>query len=245
MRRSWLTFLFLFPLLAVFTACQDNSTETIHGNGDFRSEARIVGAAHAVSLNGLKADLVVTQSSNVSLRIEADENLLPLISSTVGNGRLTIEPVRDRLHLEPSAQMQIQVSLPGVNDIDLAGIGDASASAIHGERLHVSLSGVGSIVLSDLAVTRFTVDSAGVGSVHAAGTATHQDVNISGTGSYIAQDLPGGDATLTISGAGNAVVRVSDALRVTLSGSSSIMYYGNPQIEQHVSGVGTLVRLGD
>jgi hypothetical protein len=44
---------------------------------------------------------------------------------------------------------------------------------------------------------------------------------------------------------GSATVRVSDLLRADISGGGSVRYYGNPTIDEQVSGLGQVEKLGD
>ena len=76
------------------------------------------------------------------------------------------------------------------------------------------------------------------------GVADWQDLIISGAGHYLGHDLFSRLATVTVSGAGSAVVRVSDRLEATVSGSGLVEYIGNPWVDAQVSGTGVVRRIG-
>jgi hypothetical protein len=83
----------------------------------------------------------------------------------------------------------------------------------------------------------------GAGSLEASGTVPKLAVTISGAGDMKARDLAVLDAQLTISGAGGAVVRVSDTLQANMSRIGSIEYLGDPRVTSQVSGIGTVKRI--
>jgi len=70
--------------------------------------------------------------------------------------------------------------------------------------------------------------------MHGLGDYLHAD--ISGASLLSAFDFPVRAADLNLSGASNARVTVSDHLKVTASGASSVLYRGNPVVDKTVSG---------
>jgi hypothetical protein len=65
-------------------------------------------------------------------------------------------------------------------------------------------------------------------------------VTVAGAGSIAARDLAVQNAELTMSGAGKAVVRVSDTLKAQLTGAGSVEYIGSPRVESQITGGGTV-----
>ena len=81
-----------------------------------------------------------------------------------------------------------------------------TASTLSAGKLNVTLSGSGGIILG--------------------GTADPQEITISGSGQYDATGLASKVVTADISGSGHAVVKTSDMLDATISGSGSLTYIG-------------------
>jgi len=52
------------------------------------------------------------------------------------------------------------------------------------------------------------------------------------------------DAVVTLSSMGSATVRVSGTLDVTISGSGTVYYIGNPVITSNITGTGSLQKIG-
>src|SRR3712207_1838364 len=80
----------LVGVLGLFgiTAC--NSLFGVNGSGNLISETRQVAGFSAVDLDGV-GELNIQQGSTESLLIEGDDNIVPLITSTVRNGRLVLD----------------------------------------------------------------------------------------------------------------------------------------------------------
>jgi len=85
----------------------------------------------------------------------------------------------------------------------------------------------------------------GAGNIHISGIAGAQKLSLSGIGNYNTQDLKSTSASVSLSGAGNAMIWVTDALDVHISGAGSVEYYGHPIITKEISGVGSLDPKGD
>src|SRR5687767_8419257 len=88
--KSRLSMWVLLPL--VLSACglfQGDDDRVITGSGRVTSETRAVSGITAIALEGL-GEVVVQQGATEGLIIEAEDNLLPLITSTVENGTLRL-----------------------------------------------------------------------------------------------------------------------------------------------------------
>jgi hypothetical protein len=82
----------------------------------------------------------------------------------------------------------------------------------------------------------------GSGTITVNGTAVDQDLEISGSGRYQAEQLTSKTVKAQISGSGTANVLATDMLDVKISGSGSLTYTGNPQVTQEISGSGKLIK---
>ena len=83
-------------------------------------------------------------------------------------------------------------------------------------------------------------DISGSGEIYLTGTDTveTQSIEISGSGSVEAINLPVRKSTIDMSGSGDSKVYVLETLDVEISGSGEVIYKGNPIISQQVSGSG-------
>lgn len=193
---------------------------TVRGSGHVVSEPREVRDFTGVVLAGI-GELTIEQTGTESLTIQAEDNILPLLTSDVSSGTLRLG-TRSNTSITTTEPIIYRLTVKDLDSLTVSGSGDATAL--------------------DLQTGAFTVDVSGSGNVTVGGTATTQDVSISGSGTYTAEDLASNAAEVTISGSGNAVVRVSETLDATISGSGSVAYIGDPAVSQRVSGSGTITR---
>ena len=83
--------LWILPLFAIlFTSgCIGPYSDCITGSGNVVSKDFTVDEFHSVGF-GVHGNLYITQSAQQSLRIEAEDNVLELLTVNVENGRLNI-----------------------------------------------------------------------------------------------------------------------------------------------------------
>jgi hypothetical protein len=190
--------------------------ESVRGSGNVTSERRDVGGFNEVELRGI-GDLTVRQTGSESLTVEAEDNIIPVLKTEVENNRLTIG-VEDNTAIQTTKPINYELTVKDLNALILSGSGNIDAADISTDELGVVLSGSGG--------------------VKAAGKADSQDVDISGSGSYRAENLESEKARVELDGSGTATVNVSDRLDARIRGSGSVEYYGDPTVSQDVSGSG-------
>lgn len=212
----------LLPLLAgvfIVSGCAiGGGATTVRGSGHVKTERRTVAAFDQVAFSGV-GQLTITQTGKESLTVEADDNLLPLLTSSVSGGTLQLG-VKENTELQAATTLKFTVTVKALKGISLSGAGNAQVDALTTPALTVTLSGAG-----HLAVT---------------GRADRQEVSLSGVGSYDGSQFSTKTAKVIISGTGNAIVQVSGTLDAEVSGVGSVDYIGNPTVTQHVTGLGSV-----
>ena len=153
-----------------------------------------------------------------SLRIEAPDNILPLITTTVRDGALKIGIQRP---LSQLATVTIQVGVPVLDRGELYGVGSISASGVSGQR--------------------FEVRMVGVGTVTASGAVESVDVLGQGVGTTRLFDLASESAKVWLSGVGTVEVNATQSLFARVFGLGTVFYSGNPgEIDAVVEGFGSI-----
>jgi hypothetical protein len=229
-------------LAALLAGCQMNVTR---GSGNVSSETREVSGFNRVQLAWV-GDLDIATGAGEGLTIEAEDNILPFITSEVRDGTLIIgldAPAGDGTIL-PTRPVRYQLGVDTLEGIAISGAGNVSAPALEAEQFDLQLSGAGNIEMGPLTAQRLAVDSGGAGNLSVTGQVEEQTVTLSGLGNYQAGDLESATARLTLSGAGNATVWVTDSLDVNLSGAGNVEYYGEPQVTESIGGLGRVKSLG-
>lgn len=137
--------------------------------------------------------------------------------------------------------VDLTVTLPAVEAIDLAGAGRLVGTGFEGAELEVSLAGAGECELTELRLDHLEIDLAGAARCETQGTARIQEISIVGAGSYEGFDLESEEATVSVAGAGAAEVMVTERLEGSVAGIGNISYRGSPKkITQSVSGLGSV-----
>lgn len=215
------------------------------GSGNVVSETRAVSDFHAIDID-YPATVFVSQGSQESLKIEAEDNLIPNLKTEVRNGTLEIFYRRENdRHVNPTKTVRITIVVKDLDEVDFNSAGELTIKELQAENLDVSLSGAGNLELKDVHLDGLGVNLSGAGSMSASGVADNLNLNISGFGDFKGADLHGQVARVNISGAGSATVWADEDLMANISGAGSISYYGSPSVTRQISGVGSINHVAD
>ena len=188
------------------------------GSGTMAIETRDVSGFSEIDLSG-SGMVLVSVTGTESLTVEAEDNILSLLTTEVKDGRLilganqSILPTRDIVYT--------------VTVINLEA---------------VTVSGSGSVAAVDVAANGFEVDISGSGTVTPEGVSERLDVSISGSGAFEGGALVAATGTVSVSGSGEALVNVTDDLDADVSGSGTVGYIGDPTVSTSISGSGEVSR---
>ena len=218
----------------------------VQGSGQIESQTREVQDFLVVSIN-YPADVTIEQGRVESVKLEADDNLLPQISTEVDSGVLLIENKENRWseRVNPTERVKITIVVKDLREIEFSSAGNVTVESLKTDELSLHLNGVGEIILNDLDVRKLESRLSGAGNIEANGVADELDIRISGVGGFDAPKLESLVGVVRISGAGSATVFVKDDLTARVSGAGSINYYGSPTLDEDVSGAGSVSRADD
>jgi hypothetical protein len=229
------------------------------GSGNVVTESRDVRDFDRVSLSG-SGSIFLTQTGEESLTIEAEDNVLPLLTSDVQGGELklgflnhigtvtTNAPIRyyltvKNLHgltISGAGKVEMSTLATDALGVTISGSGSIQAPALTAEALEIRISGSGKITASPLQADTLTVAISGTGHAILSGKATRQEISIPGAGAYDAAELVSDAARVRVSGAGSATVNARETLDARISGIGSIRYAGQPQVTKSISGLGSI-----
>jgi hypothetical protein len=246
-RQCWSLWTVVVLLLAAGCGLLQRGERVITGSGRVTTEARTVAGIERVALEGL-GEVELHQGAAEALTIEAEDNLLPLITSVVDAGtlRLGFDRATWRDTLRPTAPIRFVLTVRDLEAFDLSGSGSLHASSLQASRLSLRLSGAGDLTVDHLESSALDVRIEGTGSVSVAGQAAEQTLAITGSGQYHAGDLDTQTTSVTISGSGDAVVWARDDLSIDISGSGTVSYWGDPHISRReIGGTGDINPMGE
>jgi len=145
------------------------------------------------------------------------------------------------LHLLPEQTLvsdRLSISASGTSSVYFETYGRLDAN-----RLAITLSGASSFRGDNISAGTINATLSGSSTLNLAGESTQFYLTSSGTSRTRAFDLISDHLNARLSGSSNAQVTVQETLRATLSGSSWLIYAGNPDIlHSQTSGVSSLRR---
>lgn len=218
---------------------------SVPASGKIKTETRDIQGFMAIAIK-YPAEILVQQGKTESVTVEADDNLLPQLTTEVRNDTLYIEnnePVWGK-RVRPSKTVNITITVKDLKEIDFSSAGKLQVENLKTDKLKMVLSGAGEVIFNGMSVQEFESVLSGAGSIMADGTADDVKLTISGFGSFDSPQLTSTTADVHISGAGSATLAVKDELTATVSGAGSVNYIGSPKVVQHISGAGSVKQAG-
>jgi hypothetical protein len=230
---------FLAALLGL-ASCQINFGNSVKGNGQRTTQSRQVGNFTKLGVAG-NFDVVVKPGAGFSLSITADDNLLPLIETTVSDGELLVAVHNDK-NIRSNSAITIVIGMPQVQAISSRGSGkivaEGTVSGIN--LLALAIAGSGTI---ELAADCPTVEAevTGSGTLTLRGKCRLVKANIAGSGEIKSDQLKAETANVNIIGSGDATVYASMAIEANVVGSGDVRYFGNPtEVRNNTTGSGSI-----
>lgn len=212
----------------------------IEGNGRIRSENRVVDNFTSVTMSG-DYDVFIEQANTSEVIVEGDENLLPyVLTENRSTSTLEIRNANNRC-LRSSQPIKVTIKTPDLFRATNAGSGYMSCDYVYNRNFEVILSGSGEIDCYKLDTEHLKVTLSGSGKITFQGKTVSSDMLISGSGRIKAFDMDQDECYITISGSGDAYVYVFDFLKVSIPGSGSVFFRGNPDLDYRIDGSGRVV----
>ena len=191
--------------------------QIVTGSGNVVTETRDVSNFSRITLAGI-VNVYVTQGAGTSVRIEAEDNLIPYFGTTVTGDTLTIGIKHEYIgvNLHPLKPVKFYVTTPKIEAVTLAGSGN--------------------IIVGDTQTTGFNVSLLGSGNISTGKlTATNVDAKLAGSGNISLGTVSATEVTANIAGSGNIGIEtvMADKISSTTSGSGDITISGEVT-EQHI-----------
>lgn len=230
-----LTYICCIATLA-FASCKGKS---VQGDGNVISHEIPIEIYSEIKVEGA-IDIVYNAKPDEAayLRIEADDNIIPLIDVKVKGRSLT---VKARESINPS-RFVIYTNSPSLKYVESKGASNIQLrGAIAGDELKIEMKGTGNFKADNLVYDKAEFQLKGAGNMEMAGQVHKAKIEISGTGDIKASDLLVNEMESSIRGSGNIDINVLDKLSVEIKGSGTVAYKGNPQItKKNIKGAGVL-----
>lgn len=226
-----------------------SSTTVKAGNRYVTKEFRVDRFTH-VALSGSIDITFSQQPGNRKVEVYTSDNLLDLLDIHVKGGTLHIG-FKKNVSVQYN-KLDIRVVSPEISGFSIAGSGDVkvltpltadrlsfsingsgdiACAAISCKDLQVHINGSGDVEMGPLKATTVKGSIAGSGDLELKGRADEAHLTIAGSGDIDARQLQAAKVTAGISGSGEIRCHATDLLKVSIAGSGSVGYKGNPRLE--------------
>ena len=219
MKKIFLLFVIVSITFVIFSCDKITNNDCVKGSKNIVYENRILPDFHSIISNG-SGNFYISQGQTDSLIIGTDDNILPLIHTSVNNGKLYIESES----ICPT-QLNYRVYMKSIRQFSLGGSGNIVASdTIHTDNLNIDIDGSG------------TVDLFGTSGIYS--------VSLNGSGNIELMNFITDSAQVTVNGSGTIRVNATKYLYAYINGSGNIYYKGNPIVKNlKINGSGQIINV--
>ncbi len=208
------TKLFVVCLLFTLAGCDIGG---IRGNGHLITEQRKVEPFINVDAGG--AFRIEWHSGPPTASLTIDENLMQYVEMEVRDRVLYIRTTR---HIWSRRSAKVVLTSNTLEGASFSGASQLTAHQLTGSKFYLETSGA----------SKATLD----------GAVDELIASITGAGDLRAESLQTKTAQVSVTGAGDARIAVSDNLKVSITGAGKIEYTGDPHIQREITGAGSIRR---
>lgn len=242
----------LFGLLALCFLCFALlffSYLTNRTTGDIITEERDVEPFENIVFKG-QGTLHLIQDNEYNVEVRTDENTMNKVIVDNTDDGLEIEYRRSSLWpfgpIFNNKELDIYITTPVLSNIKVEGAGKIQSDYFNTDEIILDLDGASKVNIDDLYANLVKINAAGASEINLSGAVQRQEIVFEGASSYSAYDLTSETATITLDGAGDAKVYVTDTLDVEINGAGKLVYKGNPEdVNKDIAGVGTVEEYSD
>jgi hypothetical protein len=225
----------LIIFLGLTVSAQGQGWRSVTGHGHVVTKDRDVASFTGIKVSS-GIDVYLKQGNNISVTVEADENLHEYILTEVRNGVLN---VYSEYNIRDAEKKKVYVTMKDIKSIRTTSAGDVyGENQINGDRLELSASSAGDIKL-EVKVEDLDIDISSSGDITLRGETDKLRADLSSAGDLNAYELRSREADISVSSAGDADVYVSERMTARASSAGDINYKGDPRnVDAHSSSAG-------
>ena len=193
--------------------------DQVIGSGNSVTETRQLAEFDEIEFR-VAGDFKVTIAEKATpLEIDADDNILPLITTEVVDGRLIVD---SKQPFKTKHSPDFKVAVTSLNRLIVQGAGDATVRGLDNYKFELEINGSADVRLS--------------------GKSDELKIAVNGSGDVHAYELSARQTDISIAGSGDVRVSTSEALTVSITGSGDVKYIGNPKVTKAIVGSGDVRR---
>lgn len=233
--KSLRLLLLAVPVLWISCSAQGQWGKTVQGNHNVTRSERKPGSFTGIKVSS-GVDVYLKQADNVSVTIEADENLHEYIITEVKGGVLH---VYTEVSIRDASKERVYVTMKEIKTVETSSAGDITGeSPVRSDELRLSASSAGDINL-EVYAREIDLNISSSGDMTLTGETDELDADLSSAGDLNAYDLKAKEVEISVSSAGDADIYVSDKITARASSAGDINYKGDPEyVDVHTSSAG-------
>lgn len=216
--------------------------QTVTGSGHAASAERDVSGYRGISV-AVPAQVELLQGATEGLTLTADDNVLPLVKSSVAHGVLQLR-FPANIEVRPRTPIRIVVRAIAIESVSLAGQVRLQSPRIEAPRLELKLAGSSSAALPELAAGEVSLHTSGHCHAMLGGEVDRLAIRMSGAGEVNAARLQARSASVSIAGSAQVAAWVRERLKVSVAGTGAVRYFGDPALAKSIHGSARIERLG-
>jgi len=226
-------------ILAVSSCVNGQFLKSVTGHGHVVSKERKTDSFTGIKVSS-GIDVYLKQGDNVTVTVEADENLHEYILTEVRGGVLN---VYTEYNIRDAERKRVYVTMKEINSVKTTSAGDVfGETPISTDRLELTASSAGDIKLETHA-KNIDIDISSSGDISLSGETDMLKADLSSAGDLKAYDLKAREADVSVSSAGDADINVSERISARASSAGDINYKGDPKyVDAHSSSAGGIHR---
>lgn len=233
MRQSFLIMLAFTALSFSVVAQKDrDKNERIEGSGNVITKDIPVTSFNDLTSQGVFS-LKLSQGDKESVKIEAEDNLIELITVKNEGNSLKIEMKKD-VNINSKKGMKVYVTFKSLKNMDLSMVGSTSSDEqLKFSDLKFKNQSVGSVNL-DMALQTLHLENQSVGSLKLRGKAENAVIKSNSVGSVQAGDFVVQKMEIDNNGVGGATVNAEQELKVNDSFLGKVNNKGNATVKKKI-----------
>ena len=224
--------------MAALSGCGDNMNVEIDGDGVPLAELDMTGDPPTGVVLAGSDKLIITVGEEFEIEVTGTDEARARMRFARDGETLAVH--RSGNQWGDSDIATVEITLPQVDNIVIAGSGEVTASGLASEA-SVVISGSGSLETPEVASASLDVVIAGSGRYTASGTAERLSLNIAGSGAANLRGLSAERADVNTAGSGEAVFSSNGRVDANIIGSGTVRVVGSARCEVNTVGSGRLV----
>lgn len=215
-----------------------NSCNFTTGSGNILTENRAVENFTGISVSN-SIDVEVKMGSAVTVQVEADDNIIKHIVTTVSGGILKIRI--ENLHSFNNTHTKVYITTPVLKSVEASSSADVKVMDVIKDDGKVTFKSSSSAdIEAEVDAPEIAADANSSASITLSGRTKYYKAEVSSSAEIKSGTLLSENTDVEANSSGSAAVYASITLNAKASSSGSIDYHGGATVKKSVSSSGTV-----